>query len=282
MKKFFYVFFLIGITILFSSCDMDKNANESNISSPTHSPQIQDLNIPNKENLIEIYTSELKKITNSTIESSSFENYEDSDTDISLDVITQMSDSKKLRISLMYIKELTDSSWSLISIKNFENERVYYVPEDMKAYSDMYDYNSDILIAKEDFQDTYTLNKVNFVVSSNLEKDSNSYKFFTHDRNRMISIFTSETAGKSLDEIWEMTYPDFSNYSLDNETTLKIGEKTGKQWKFSFDNGNSTPYQAVMTMVPIGKKVYCFYVCEKFILDSFVYEQILKSITWNK
>ena len=111
------------------------------------------LDIPNEQQLIKCYTDALSELTNSTIVSSTYKNYEPGTSETSIDMAISMSDDKNLDVSALYMS--TTKEWCIILIKNAQNSHLYYVPEELKSKYEIYDYTSEkILLNEESTEDT--------------------------------------------------------------------------------------------------------------------------------
>lgn len=265
-----------------SSSEPSSSEDETVQSSDSAKESSDEYNLPDEEILIQNYTDELLKLTDSSILSVGYQNFSQDDSDINLDIFVDMSDGKLLKIHTLYL-DLT-KSWVIVSIENAENSHTYYLPSDLEFTYDIYDYSTDTLIPKENFQTKTKLKKVTFVVPSDWEKEttSNGYSFSNSLKIKTyINIFTSDAYSYSLDTIWNALKTNYDNYSLVKEKNIKIGGKKGKRWHFTY-NMNGSTYDAVFCMVKYKKQTYCFYALTSFVLDDTVFNSILDSVKWKK
>lgn len=268
------------ISIFLCSCSQGEN-NKKKTTSPTSESTIspsQSLEIVDKQSLIKLYTEEISKLTTCTIISTTYENYDD-ETDVkAIDVITKMSDGKTLEISAIYI-----SDWSISIIKNKENSHCYYVSGDGKIITDMYDYNSDVQIPREQYINSYTLKNVSFdmLPEWDTNSDTNKYIFYNKSRQLQISVLVNKAPYKSVNKIWDIMSTQFNDYKLKKETSIQIGGQKAKQWEFSYTNDGQA-YDAVITMSTYKNNVYIFSLISSFYLDNMVYDSLLESVSWKK
>ena len=292
-KKFKIISVVLVITILFCSCGAEEN-NETKTASatplitqtPTPTPH---LDIPNEQQLIQCYTDALAKLTDSSIVSSSYENYESDTNDPSIDIVTNI-DGKTLSISAFYLS--TSQKWTVVSVKNKENSHSYYIPEitsDMKLISkyEYFDYNTDKKIPVEQFTDSYSLGKMDFRFSSDWIKTKDTDKQYIFQDNKklyFISAMVSKAPYKSMDKIWNALSTSYDNYTLIDKSSLKVGGKKAKQWKFTYDQGLTT-YEAMTTMIINKSNVYLFIWMSQVGLGQYdcpAYTALLESVTWDK
>ncbi len=289
LKKSNSIFLIITLTLLLCSCSTSENKDitPANTIAGTTAPTIKP-NLPKEKELIQCYTTELRKLTNSSIVSTSYENYNKSDDIIDIDIITVMNDGKTLNISASYII----NEWSIITIINKDNKHYYYVPDDFKLETEMYDYDSDKQISKNTFFNSYSIKKMNYKFSSDWEQTKSSKKqhIFQEKNSKnenVISVFVLEAPNVSKEEIWSLISSKYENYTLKDETTLKIGGKKATQWDYSFDNKLSSS-DATATMIKKGKYVYFVIWASKVGLgmtgmnDIPAYKTLIESITWKK
>lgn len=271
--------------LLFSACGAETTTtSESTAISPPQSTPKPD--IPDEQELIRTYTDELSKLTNSSIVSTQYENYEQEEVadDVSfLDLIINMEDDKVLEVSMMH----TDS-WKVVLIKNKNNSHCYYLGDDdddrVFAGEDYYEYSTDTLIPKENFQTKNKLEKITFVSPSHWKKTKNKtgYSFYNNAATQLyIMFFCSKVPSNSLDQAWESLDSIFNNYSLNEEKDVIIGGKDGKQWSFSYESDNGTDYNAIYSMVIDKKIAYSFMVMTPYIVDDTVFNAMLESVEWK-
>lgn len=271
--------------LLFSACGTETptTSESTTIPTPQSTPKFD---IPDEQELIRTYTDELSKLTNSSIVSTQYENYEQEEVadDVSfLDLIINMEDDKALEVSMMH----TDS-WKVILIKNKNNSHCYYLGDNdddrVFAGKDYYEYSTDTLIPKENFQTKNKLEKITFVSPSHWKKTKNKtgYSFYNNAATQLyIMFFCSKVPSNSLDQAWESLDSIFNNYSLNEEKDVKIGGRDGKQWSFSYESDNGTNYNAIYSMVIDKKIAYSFMVMTPYIVDDTVFNAMLESVEWK-
>lgn len=287
---------LLIISLLLCSCtNQHTNESETSVSpatitdtsGPTPTPH---LDIPAEEQLIQCYTDALSKLTDSAILSSTYNNFESSSSGSGVEIIINMSDGKTLKTTAFYFPD--SKEWQVASILNHDNSHSYCIPgvtSDIKLLSkyDFYDYTTDKKIPIEQFTNPYTLGKMKFQFSADWKKvKGNKKQFIFRDNKKLytISVFTSKAPIKSIDKIWRLLSTRYDSYSLKDESSLKIGGKKAKQWKFSYEQGLDS-YEAMTTMVIYKQNAYFIMWISQFGLEQFnspAYESLLENITWKK
>ena len=276
------------VAALLCSCGAEEN-NKAEIASstpviaqtPTPTPH---LDIPNEQQLIQCYTDVLAKLTDSSIVSTTYEKYEPNDSDSRINIIAKMDDGKTIDISAWYFD---NEKWNISLIKNMDNEHSYYLPDDLKLIRDLYDYDTDNKIPKEQFTDSYRLGKMDFQFSSDWIKTKDTDKQYIFQDNKklyFVSAMVSKAPYKSMDKIWNALSTSYDNYTLIDKSSLKVGGKKATQWKFTYDQG-LTSCEAMTTMIINKSNVYLFIWMSQFGLGQYdcpAYTALLESVTWDK
>lgn len=283
MKKTILYTLVLSTILLISSCGSDTSISSNNATSPTPKATPK-LDLPDEQTLVQLYTDQLSKLTNSAISSVQYENYEeDSLTDdkiINLDVIASMSDGRTLEISAIHI-----SSWEIQNVKNKENSHNYFLgtADDFTFMGDYYDYSTDSLIPKDQFQTKNSLKKITFLTPSHWKKTNSEtgYSFYNDETHHYTMIFYAKAPFSSLDQTWKSL--SFDDYSLKEEENIKIGGKSAKKWHFTYSN-DGIDYEAVCCMAKNKKDVYTFMVAtpSPWFLDDWVFNAVLESVKWKK
>lgn len=284
MKKKAILCSLALFAILFCSACGTEAPTTSNSAADPAPQSTPKLDIPDEQELIRTYTDELSKLTNSSIVSTQYESYKPDEIADDLDLIINMDDGRTLKVSMMHM-----NSWSVVSIKNKNNSHSYYLGEgvDDLAFSgiDFYEYSTDTLIPKENFQTKNKLKKITFLSPSHWKKSKTEtgYSFYNNTATQhYIMFFCSKVpSASSLDQAWESLDSIFNNYSLDEKKDVKIGGRDGKQWSFSYESDNGTNYNAIYSMVIDKKIAYSFMVMTPWVLDDTVFNAMLESVEWK-
>lgn len=290
MKQMKIIIVIIAIFPFLCSCSSNRNENQevktaSASIAATFSPEPK-LDIPNEKQLIQCYTEEINKLTDHSIVSTSYENFNvDEDGPIKMidvDVIVKMNDGKVLCISGMY----TDD-WSIISIINRDNKHCYYVSGDLKLQHELYYYDTEKQIPKAQFLKEYSIKKMKFQFPSDWSQTKSSkkqYIFCDSGNLHYISVMVNKAPYKTMDKLWSVVSSNYDNYSLKSKTDIKIGGKKAKQWKYTYDDGLASP-TAITTMIIDKKEVYLLIWISNYDFDSEnipAYDTLLESVTWKK
>lgn len=282
-KIILYVLALLTI-VLISACGSDVPTSSSNNTATPTPESTPKLDLPDEQTLIKTYTDELSKLTNSSIISTRYENYEEEDSVddkiIYLDIIANMNDGKTLEIPVSYI-----DSWEILAVKNKDNSHNYFLgnADDFTFMGDYYDYSTDTLISKDKFQTKNSLKKVTFLTPSHWKKTNSKtgYSFYNDETHHYTMVFYAKAPFSSLDQTWKSL--NFDDYSLKEEENIKIGGKTGKKWHFTYSD-DGIDYEAVCCMAKNEKDVYIFMVMtpSPWFLDDWVFNAVLESVEWKK
>ncbi len=280
--------FIISSIVLSLLCSCTSASNKSSetvapsdttplaASTPSHQ-----YNIPDEESLTQTYTSQVAKLTDSTIVSVEYESFEQDDLSSTVDIVAKMSDGRNLNICAMYTK-----NWNIVTISNKENSHFYYIPDNYKGTSELYDYNTDKIISKDSYNKRIKLEKATFNAPSswNIEEGTDKCSItYGSEAPTYINILVNKNPNISLDKAWNILKKTFNNYSQIDSKSISIDKKKGKQWHFTFESKDGTTYESIYCIVKNGKNIYIFSIMQMWTLtNDSVFDEIIKSVKWKK
>lgn len=240
--------------------------------------------IPNEPQLIQCYTEVIFDLTNNSIASSTYENMRQESDGTYIEIRTKMNDGKLLNISAKY--DTDNQKWDIYIINDYKKKIPYYVPDELKSSIDLYDYNTDKLKHKIHSKDSYQVKKMKFQFSSDWthSKPKRIPYIFRDPKNLYsVSVYTDKIQNESADFLWSIYSTLFDDYKLQMQSSLKVGGKDARQWKFSYTS-NSKLSENMITIITYKKTAYFIRWQSEFGFGQYEspeYEALLKSVTWK-
>ena len=133
---------------------------------------------------------------------------------------------------------------------------------------------------------SYQVYKMKFQFSSDwTHSKTEKIPYIFQDKNNLysISVYKEKIQNESADDLWSTYSTSFDNYKLQTQSTLKVGEKNAKKWKFSYTS-DSKSYEEMITIITYWKTAYFIQWQSQYGFgqyDSPEYEALLKSVTWK-
>ena len=133
---------------------------------------------------------------------------------------------------------------------------------------------------------SYQVYKMKFQFSSDwTHNKTEKIPYIFQDKNNLysISVYKEEIQNESLDDLWSTYSTSFDNYKLQMQSTLKVGGKNAKQWKFSYTS-DSKSYEDIITIIKYRRTAYYIQWQSEYGFgqyDSPEYEALLRSVTWK-